>query len=78
MNELINIIINVLQNTDNGQSVKFTKKSDSIFLFEGEGADSVGNQYGYEIEVRYKLKEGQGLTAKAKALKEMEDKMEKK
>ena len=78
MNELLNIIVNVLQNTDNGDSVKFTKKSDVDYLFEGQGTDGAGKDYNYSIEVKYSLKAPEGLSEKAKALKELGDKLGKK
>jgi len=77
MQELINIVVNVLQSTENGGSVRFTKNSDSEFLFEGEGTDAKGQQYNYKINVEFSLKKPETTEEKEQQVNELKEALKK-
>lgn len=57
MQELIDIIVNVLMRLHDGEKVKIKKLNDLSYVFTGEGMDSSGQKYEFDINVNFKLKQ---------------------
>jgi len=73
MQELIDIIVNVLMRLHDGDKVKIKKENDLSYLFTGEGNDSSGQIYDFNIKVDFKLK---GKTTTEETLKKYVEKKE--